>query len=285
MHSEGHNFLRLQKERDFFIGIDSDGCMFDTMEVKHKECFCPQTILCFRLQPVSKYAREAWEFVNLYSVTRGTNRYLSLQTTMELLAARPEVTRRGAVLPDLQSLRVWTRAESKLGEPALRAYVAHGGDAALKAVLTWSEAVNTAIREMVVGVPPFPLARESIAESMNRADLMVVSQTPHEALVREWREHELDRYVRLLAGQEQGAKRDHLEVAVAAGYAPERMLMIGDAPGDLSAARDNGMLFFPVIPGREIESWERFYHEARGRFFAGTFAGSYQESLLQEFTA
>lgn len=24
--------------KDFFVGIDSDGCAFDTMEVKHKEC-------------------------------------------------------------------------------------------------------------------------------------------------------------------------------------------------------------------------------------------------------
>ena len=23
--------------REFFIGIDSDGCAFDTMEIKHKE--------------------------------------------------------------------------------------------------------------------------------------------------------------------------------------------------------------------------------------------------------
>ena len=27
----------LPKKHDFFIGIDSDGCVFDTMEVKQKE--------------------------------------------------------------------------------------------------------------------------------------------------------------------------------------------------------------------------------------------------------
>ena len=32
------------KRNDFFIGIDSDGCVFDTMEVKHKECFIPNMI-------------------------------------------------------------------------------------------------------------------------------------------------------------------------------------------------------------------------------------------------
>lgn len=33
--------------------------------------------------------------------------------------------------------------------------------------------------------------------------------------------------------------------------------MIGDAPGDLKAARGNGALFFPVNPGDEEESWKR----------------------------
>ena len=32
----------LQPQQPFFVGIDSDGCAFDTMEIKHKECFCPQ---------------------------------------------------------------------------------------------------------------------------------------------------------------------------------------------------------------------------------------------------
>ena len=28
-----------RKTHEFFVGIDSDGCAFDTMEVKHKERF------------------------------------------------------------------------------------------------------------------------------------------------------------------------------------------------------------------------------------------------------
>ena len=37
-----------QKRNEFFIGIDSDGCAFDTMEVKHKECFIPNIIKSLR---------------------------------------------------------------------------------------------------------------------------------------------------------------------------------------------------------------------------------------------
>ena len=63
-----------RKTRDCFVGIDSDGCAFDTMEVKHKECFIPNIINCYGLQGISKYAREAAEFVNLYSNNSGYRR-------------------------------------------------------------------------------------------------------------------------------------------------------------------------------------------------------------------
>ena len=53
--------VQLERERDFFVGIDSDGCVFDTMELKHKECFIPAFIQHYGLQGVSKYAREAAE--------------------------------------------------------------------------------------------------------------------------------------------------------------------------------------------------------------------------------
>jgi len=112
----------LQPTKDFFVGIDSDGCAFDTMEIKHKECFCPNTIKHWNLQTISKYVREAWEFSNLYSKTRGANRFLNLIRSMELLAERKEVKDRNVQLPDLAPLVEWTQKESKLGHPTLIKY-------------------------------------------------------------------------------------------------------------------------------------------------------------------
>ena len=71
---------------EFLIGIDSDGCVFDSMELKHKECFIPQFINHYELQGVSKYAREAAEFVNLYSKSRGVNRFPGLVEQLDLVA-------------------------------------------------------------------------------------------------------------------------------------------------------------------------------------------------------
>ena len=70
-------------KHDYLVGIDSDGCAFDTMELKHKECFIPNIINYWGLQGVSKYAREAAEFVNLYSKSRGINRFPALVEALE----------------------------------------------------------------------------------------------------------------------------------------------------------------------------------------------------------
>ena len=74
-------------QHDFLVGIDSDGCVFDSMELKHKECFIPAFINHYDLQGVSKYAREAAEFVNLYSKSRGANRFPGAGRAARLAAA------------------------------------------------------------------------------------------------------------------------------------------------------------------------------------------------------
>src|SRR3954451_11392779 len=112
--ADPHSLLReFRKTQEFFIGIDSDGCAFDTMEVKHKECFIPNIIKYFGLAAISKYAREAAEFVNLYSHWRGINRFPALTNSLDLLADRPEVRRRKFQLPELAGVRSWIERETK----------------------------------------------------------------------------------------------------------------------------------------------------------------------------
>ena len=273
----------LEPRRDFFVGIDSDGCAFDTMEIKHKECFIPNIINHWDLQAVSRFAREAAEFVNLYSQWRGINRFPALTRVFDLLADRDEAVERGYASPQVDSLRKWIEAETRLGNPALEAKVAETSDPVLTRTLTWSKAVNETVGRMVRNVPPFPHVCDSLKKLFDVADIMVVSATPNEALHREWAEHDIARYTRMICGQEMGSKKEHLQYGAGGKYAPGKVLMVGDAPGDMKAAKANDMLFYPVIPGAESHSWRRFAEEAAERFLAGDYAGDYEQSLIDEF--
>jgi phosphoglycolate phosphatase-like HAD superfamily hydrolase len=282
MSDPAQNLRDFKPSKEFFIGIDSDGCIFDSMEIKHKECFTPMFIKHFHLQAVSKYAREVWEFVNLYSKDRGANRFPALVKAVQYLGSRPPVRAREVKMPEMAALEDWMKRETKLGNATLNAEVARG-NAGLAHIKVWSDAVNKAVEDIVHGVPPFPLVRESLAKLNHQADAMCISQTPADALKREWSEHKIDPFVKMIAGQEMGTKTEHLKFAAAGKYAPSKILMIGDAPGDHKAAKANQALFFPINPGKEEASWERFLGEALDRFFKGTYAGDYEAKLIHEF--
>ncbi len=284
IHAPGAEMLaEMQPQYPFFVGIDSDGCAFDSMEIKHKECFCPNTIKHWNLQPVSKYAREAVEFVNLYSKWRGINRWPALLMVFDLLGEREEVKARQAEVTRARKLREFIASGHPLSNDGLRAYMAEHPDPELDQAWAWTTGVNAAIADLVHGVPPFPYVHESLELLRKQADVVVISATPGEALIREWEEHDIARYARVIAGQEMGSKKQHLALAARGKYPPDHILMIGDAPGDMEAARANGALFFPINPGHEEESWEDFYEEGLGRFMAGEFAGAYEAALVAEF--
>jgi phosphoglycolate phosphatase-like HAD superfamily hydrolase len=276
--------LEMKPKYDFFVGIDSDGCAFDTMEIKHKECFCPNIINHWDLQGVSKYAREAAEFTNLYSAWRGVNRWPALIKVFDLLRKRPEVIKRGVAIPQAPCLRAFIADDAyPKSNDGMQAYREAHSDPELDKAMAWSLAVNDTIADMVHGIPPFPYLRESLEFLIDKADMIVVSQTPDEALYREWTEHKIDKYVRIIAGQEKGKKSQHLEWAASSKYVSDHILMIGDAPGDMRAARANNALFYPINPGHEEESWQQFYEEALHKFLNQEYEGEYEARLIDAF--
>lgn len=269
-------------KHEFLVCIDSDGCAFDTMELKQKECFCCATILVWGLQPVSKYAREAWEHVNLYSKSRGCSRFHAILRAFDLLARRPEVAARGFTVPDIGPLRRWVERAPVLNNEALAREADATGDMVLRRALEWSHEMNRRAAEMVRGVPPFPLVKDCLKRLRGRADVVVVSATPREALLREWHEHGLDDYIACIGAQEDGGKREMI-AAIQGGYAPGRAVMIGDAPGDYAAARANGILFYPILPGGEEASWRAFHDTVLEQFLAGEYAGAEMARQLERF--
>jgi phosphoglycolate phosphatase-like HAD superfamily hydrolase len=276
-------------KKKFFVGIDSDGCAFDSMGIKQRECFCPWMIGHFGLQPVAQAARECKDFADLFSNTRGANRHKTIKRILaELLPSHPMVKERNFKVPQFPHYFAWVDdPQSGLSDDGLKQAIGKASDPAakreLELVLAWSQRVNWAIKEIVKQMPPFPYVRESLEKIGPLADVIVVSATPGEALIREWQEHDIAKYVNVIAGQEMGTKAQHLEYAAKGRYQDNHILMIGDALGDLKAARANNALFYPVNPGSEVKSWKRFHDEAFDRFIKGGYAGKYEEKLIAEF--
>jgi len=278
-----HVLIDFKPKHDFFVGIDSDGCAFDAMELKHKECFTPTIIKVWGLQAVSKYARETCEFVNLYSTTRGLNRWIALTRVFDLLRERPEVKARRASVPSGDKLKEFIDSGYPLSHKGIVQYAAEHPDPELERAVQWSKAVDDAIADMVHGVPPFPFVRESLQAMQGHVDLMVVSATPVEALEREWGEHGIAEYMTVIAGQEMGTKKQHLQFAAKGKYPDDHILLIGDAPGDRDSAKGVDVLYYPINPGGEDRSWKRFHGEALGKFLNCEYEGAYEAALIAEF--
>jgi len=279
------DLIKLPARHDALVGLDSDGCVFPTMELKQKRCFHAEIIRHWQLKKIALPLRECAEFVNLYSRWRGQNRFPALLKTFELFADRADVCASGVKLPDTTALQAFIHSGLPLSNAALEKEVDRTGDAELVRLLLWSLAVNANVERLVKNLAPFRGVRESLEKISAHADLIVVSQTPEEALVREWQTSGLEHFPALIAGQELGTKTEHLQLASGGKYAADRVLMIGDAFGDLHAARDAGALFFPINPGHEEASWQRFHDEAFEKFLSGAYAGTYQADRIAEFKA
>lgn len=274
-----------KKTKDFLVCVDSDGCLLDNMELKHKECFCPATINWWNLQSVSRYARQCAEFVNLYSRSRGFNRFPALIRTLELTYSRPEVKERGLVMPDLSALKKWIKETPVLGAAALEEYYnSHENlDPVLIQAANWSREVDSNIRHIVRNIGPFPYVKEALGYLKGFADIVVVSATPSEALERELNACGITPLVSFIAGQDCGTKSRNIHDAMEAGFDADHVLKIGDAPSDYMAAQENGVLFYPIVTGRESESWKNLRFAFADTFKEGKYKGRQMQERLAEF--
>jgi len=263
------------------VGIDSDGCVFPTVEIKQRKGLWPAALEIWPLRAAAKEFRLAAEWVTLFSEYRGVNRFQALRIILNLLEQNPDVKQRGIPIRQTKDLEEYLNSGLPLSNRTLRFYTAEHPE--LKDVLNWSLIADRYISRTAGRIKPFPGVRKTLSAIRKKADSVVISTTATGTLRREWRENGLAEMVDLIVGPEYGTKAAILKILAGCGYESQKILMLGDTRQDLDAARENNGFFYPIRPGREKESWKRFQTEALDRFSRGKYSAAYEAGLVRKW--
>lgn len=265
-----------KRNKRFAVCVDSDGCAMDTMNIKHFRCFGPCMVEEWKLEQWRDAILERWNVINLYSGTRGINRFKGLAMALG------EIDKQYTPIDGVVALIDWSERAPELSNDAVAKKAAE--NPIFGKALRWSQAVNRAIEALPPeAVRPFAHVKEALAASHRVADVVVVSSANPEAVREEWKRFGLIGDVDLLCTQEMGSKAFCIGGLAEKGY--DAILMCGDAPGDADAARENHALYYPILVSHEAESWQRFLDEALERFVEGTYDEAYQQALTDAFNA
>lgn len=267
-----------KKNKEFIICIDSDGCAIDTMDIKHIKCFGPCMVSEWNLEEWKEPILESWNSVNLYTLTRGINRFKGLAVALT------EINEKYKKIEGLDVFLNWAEETTELSNESLEKEIEKTNNICVKKALAWSVAVNKSIDllsddEKLI----FPGVKEAIMECKKYADIAIVSSANEKAVLDEWSNHNVLEYVDIVLTQNIGTKAYCIEKLIEKGYSKEKVLMLGDAIGDLNAAKKNDVSFYPIMVRKEKFSWERFKNTALEKFLNNSYTGELEESIIKEF--
>ena len=272
------NLNEFQKQKELLICIDSDGCAMDTMDIKHIRCFGPCMVEEWGLSAWEAPILDRWNAINLYTMTRGINRFKGLAKMLR------EIDAQYCRIDEIEVLEQWVEESNELSNPALKRAIADQASICLKKALSWSEKVNASINELQYGEKkPFEGVKEALAYAHEYADIAIVSSANEQAVIEEWDHYHLLDHVDILLAQNVGSKAYCIGELLKKGYDPAKVMMTGDAPGDYDAAKKNGVFYYPILVRKEKASWEEFQAEAVSRLAEGTYGGAYQQKKAAEF--
>lgn len=267
-----------RKEKECLICVDSDGCAMDTMDIKHIRCFGPCMVEEWGLSEWRDPILKRWNEINLYTMTRGINRFKGLAKALR------EIDEKYCKIEDIDILEQWVEESDELSNPALQRAYEKSGSISLKKALSWSKKVNECINALPDEVKkPFEGVKEALAYAHEIADIAIVSSANLQAVAEEWEMYGLLEYVDILLAQDTGSKAYCIQELLKKGYKMSDVMMTGDALGDYEAAKKNGVFFYPILVRKEKDSWKEFQETAVEKLLDGTFAGEYQKQKLDEF--
>lgn len=272
------NLENFEKKKEYLICVDSDGCAMDTMDIKHIRCFGPCMVEEWGLSEWEGPILARWNNINLYTMTRGINRFKGLAMALK------EINETYTEIEDIDMLDAWVESSPELSNPALERAIAQNDNICLKKALSWSEKVNENINALPFEVKkPFEGVKEALAYAHERADVAIVSSANLQAVVEEWELYGLLDHVDILLAQNVGSKAFCIQELLKKGYKRENVMMTGDAVGDFDAAKKNDVFYYPIRVRHEKESWIEFKDKAVDNLVNGNYGGAYQEAQIQMF--
>ena len=267
-----------KKKKEFLVCVDSDGCAMDTMDIKHIRCFGPCMVEEWGLGQWKEEILKRWNEMNLYTMTRGINRYKGLSMALQ------EINEKYTPIEDLDTLVQWAKDSPELSNAALQRAIDSRDSISLKKALSWSKAVNESINSLPEEEKvPFKGVREALAFAHDKVDVAIVSSANPDAVLEEWKRFGLLEHTDIVLAQDAGSKAFCIGELLKAGYDKEHVLMCGDAPGGMDAAEQNGVFFYPILVRHEKESWKEFREAAMEKLLDGTYGEDYQQKKTEAF--
>ena len=248
-------FDSFERKHDYLVCVDSDGCVMDTMNCKHFHCFGSCMVTEWGLEEWSPEILKRWNVINLFSMTRGINRFKGLAMALG------EINEKYMSITGIAALQHWADTAPALSNDAVAKAAADAADPDAKLVLqkalSWSKAVNAAIVNLDEALKiPYDGAKEGLAAAHTFADVAMVSSANRDAVEEEWGKFGLLEHTDIVLAQDVGSKAACIREMMKFGYDPSKVLMIGDAPGDCDAAEKNGVHYYPILVNHEKDSWD-----------------------------
>ena len=263
-------FDSFERKHDFLVCVDSDGCVMDTMNCKHFHCFGPCMVTEWGLEEWKDEILNRWNVINLFSMTRGINRFKGLAMALG------EINEKYTPISGIEALQHWADTAPALSnDGVIKAIDAATGDAKLilQKALSWSKAVNAAITQLDEALKvPYDGAKEGLAAAHTFADVAMVSSANRDAVEEEWGKFGLLEHTDIVLAQDIGSKAACIKEMLKFGYDADKVVMIGDAPGDCDAAEKNGVHYYPILVNHEKESWDEAVAVAFDKLQSGEFA-------------
>ena len=271
------------KKHEYLICVDSDGCVMDTMNCKHFHCFGPCMVTEWGLEEWKDEILKRWNEINLFSMTRGINRFKGLAIALS------EIHEKYKPITGIAYLQLWADTAPALSNDSVAAAAANAecDDAKMvfQKALSWSKSVNASI----VALPeelkiPYAGAKEGLAAAHTFADVAMVSSANRDAVEEEWGKFGLLEHTDLFLAQDIGSKAACIAQMLKFGYDRRKVLMIGDAPGDCDAAEKNNVWYYPILVNHEKASWDEAISTAFSKLQSGEYA-EYEVQTKIEFLA